>query len=155
MSFGMALVFFRVLRTWFWSRVFNCLPLQKFLLPWSSFVEFFSHMGKFWHGPFLNLDIYFSLLSPFSNHISFYHFQLDRYRHPSASESQGSTSPDSSSQDREKGRLKLKTKTLDGSALNDDVDNSMQRDEASSSRHHWGDGLDGSFMIYNHIQDAN
>ena len=74
--------------------------------------------------------------------------QLDRYRHPSASESQGpSTSPDPSIQDRERGRPKLKTKTLDGSALEDDVDSIMQRDKASSPRHLWGDGLDGSFMV--------
>ena len=93
-----------------------------------------------------NLDIYFFLLSPCLI-ISFYQLQLDRYRHPSTSESQGlSTSPDTSNQER--GRPKLKTKTLDGSAL-EDVDTGIQRDEASSSRHH-GDKagwLEGSFMV--------
>ena len=83
-----------------------------------------------------------------SNHIfSFYQLQLDRYRHPSAIESQGpSTSPDPSNQDRERGRPKLKTKTLDGSTLEEDVDTSMQRDEVSSSRHHWGEGDKGGWL---------
>ena len=103
---------------------------------------------SFPHGenPFLSWIFFSPPVYLLSNHISFYQLQLDRYRHPSANESQEpSTSPEPSDQVQERGRPKLKTKTLDGSALDEDVDTSMQ--QASSPRHNWGDRLEGSFMV--------
>ena len=68
----------------------------------------------------------------------FFIYTANRYHHRSVSEGKKpSTSPDSLNQDRERGRPKLQTKTLDGPAL-EDVDTSMQHDEASSPRRHWG-----------------
>ena len=96
-----------------------------------------------------NFGLFFSSVISLSNHISFYQLQLDRYRHPSGERQGPSTSPDPSKQDRERGKQRLKTKTLDGSALEDDQDTSMQRD---SPRHHGGEGdkdgsLEGSFIV--------